>query len=110
MQSSAIIDTSSRERILTRRANQRHPGNLAQLARRVRPCSAGFPQRDHPRYQPLARPRTRQSAAFAGWNRGARSEFRAFPVARRLLRVSQSVVARVPAPVSVWSESCRPGA
>jgi len=63
-----------------------------------------------PREKAQARPRTRQPAAFAGWNRGEMVRIPGFAVACRLLNLSQSVVARVPARKSVWSESCRPGA
>src|SRR3954447_23899820 len=55
-------------------------------------------------------PGTDQSADLTGWDSRAIAQIQGFPVARRLLEISQSVVARVPARVSVWSESCRPGA
>jgi hypothetical protein len=66
MQSSAVIDTSSRERILTRRANQRHHGNLAQLARRVRPCSAGFPSARSSAISALGAPKNPSVCRFCG--------------------------------------------
>jgi hypothetical protein len=46
MQSSRMVDTSSREYNLTRRANHRHNGNLTQIAGRIASCSARHPQRD----------------------------------------------------------------